>query len=652
MGRRGVPARLLAVALLVVACAASAAAQGASEPSIKVFKALGDFLGYKPQEGDTVFIPTDEAFGVFAKKWGLNSTSDLLQTRYLDLLARLGAYHVAEGSAPVKAAGLKDAQQVAMIGGNSLKIKKAGDGAISVEGASNAARVVQPDRVTGPALAHVIDSVLVPPDVYPSLLDAVSSRNDTKLWAGFFDKDEGVKARAADPAFSGTYFAPNDEGLREYARLDNVTLKAAFEDSKDLGLIVVYHSLPIEYTLEALRNASASQPLASSLQIGGVPEPVYHESNGSSVNLWGQLNLGDKSTIVAKDILVGAGTLHVIDFPLIPDLAASASASVAAVVRATPELGTMAKILNGTGILDELESPLFEGTLFAPTDEAFAAFAESMGFDGPEEILASEPLMDAILGYHLIPSAYPADALAKFAPFTVRPFTGGVLRFKPAGNATAGGNATAAAAVNATVNATVVTVVGGQNEAGIVTAGLDAGRSVVHTIDAVLLPESVFTSILSALEFYSASSVLQNLVADTPGLLAAVSDPKTNVTLFAPRNEAFAAMGPNFVAAASAPAANASRLEGLQYHAVPGARFVPAGFTLDGEKLPTLLVNETLTVDLEVSEDNVTKAERGTVRVVPSGGRAANVTLANIVAGRSVVHGIDGVLIPKSMGNA
>jgi hypothetical protein len=64
-----------------------------------------------------------------------------------------------------------------------------------------------------------------------------------------------------------------------------------------LPQVIAYHSLPVEYTLQELRNASASQPLASSLRIGGVPEPVFHEVNGTSVNLWGLLNLGDKATV-------------------------------------------------------------------------------------------------------------------------------------------------------------------------------------------------------------------------------------------------------------------------------------------------------------------------------------------------------------------
>ena len=65
--------------------------------------------------------------------------------------------------------------------------------------------------------------------------------------------------------------------------------------------------------------------------------------------------------------------------------------------------------------------------------------------------------MDAILGYHLIPVAYSAEKLTFFAPFSVKPFTGGVLRFaKGSGGRTV--------------------VRGEQNTAEIIKAGLDAGR--------------------------------------------------------------------------------------------------------------------------------------------------------------------------------
>ncbi len=72
---------------------------------------------------------------------------------------------------------------------------------------------------------------------------------------------------------------------------------------------------------------------------------------------------------MVKDILVGAGVMHIVDFPLLPDLEASASQSVAAAVKAAPDLSFTNTLIEKTGILGQLDSPMFAGTLFAPTNK-------------------------------------------------------------------------------------------------------------------------------------------------------------------------------------------------------------------------------------------------------------------------------------------
>jgi len=250
-----------------------------------------------------------------------------------------------------------------------------------------------------------------------------------------------------------------------------------------------------------------------------------------------------------------------------------------------------------------------------------------MGFDKTDDLFKAEPLVDALLAYHLIPVAYSTEKLTQFAPFTIKPFKGGVLRFSKEG--------------------AKVTIVGEHNSALIVKAGLDAGRSVVHTIDAVLMPETVFFTIMDALEFYSSTSILQNMMDTTPDLTKAITDAKTNVTVFAPRNDAFLEMGPGFIDRVMDDAA--TRTAGLSYHvATGGGRYVPQDFK-DGEVLQTLLKGETLSIRIEAVEGAAGKAKEGRVLVVPSGGKPGIVQVINIVAGRSVIHGIDRVLVPKKI---
>lgn len=64
-----------------------------------------------------------QAWTAFAKQWGLKDASELLTDKYVDLLTRVGAYHIHE-NAPLKAAQLTNGQQLAMLEGGKLEIVK------------------------------------------------------------------------------------------------------------------------------------------------------------------------------------------------------------------------------------------------------------------------------------------------------------------------------------------------------------------------------------------------------------------------------------------------------------------------------------------------------------------------------------------------
>lgn len=617
--------RTAGLACLVLAClTAGAAAQDA-----KIFKSVATYLGYKPADTDTIFAPSDAAMNAFAKKYGLASAAELLSPRYEPLLARLGAYHIHE-AAPLTAAQLKDGQKLnTLITGAPVTVTKTGAGVV-VKGASNSAKVISADGKDGTAVVHVIDAVLIPPNVYTSVYEAVTTRPDLKLWGKLFQADPNVKAKASSGNFWGTYFAPSNEGVKAFEAHDKTTLDKAFGGQSGLELVLYYHSTPVHYTVDAIRNRSSSEPIKSSLQVGGVPEPIFHQPNGSTANVWGLLNVKDKATITTGDILVGGGYLHIIDYVLVPDLGAAASQNMAGVVGNRSDLSYAAALLKNTGVDGDVSSPMFQGTFFAPTNKAFDDFAKAMGFDKTADVFKIEPIMDQLLAYHMLPAPYTAARLKQYAPFTAKPFGGGpdpTLRFRSDGGK--------------------LTVVGQQNQASVVAAGLDAGRSVVHVIDAVLLPETVFPTIMAALEHYGAASILHNLIDMTPSLKKLAEDPKTKVTLFAPRNQAFLDVSPTFVELAEQ-TSDKARAEGLSYHISPGARFVPAGFK-DGESLPTMLKGQDLKVSIKLVEDAEKKSKQGHVVLTPTGGPPAEIGVINIAAGQSVIQGIDRVLLAKGL---
>jgi hypothetical protein len=157
--------------------------------------------------------------------------------------------------------------------------------------------VLAADRASGTAVVHVIDKVLVPSDVYPTLLGALEARPGLKQWAQLFKDDPAAKTKASDPQFQGTYFAPNDAGVKKFVAKDQTLLGAFGATKADIGLVLAYHSTPSAFGYAQLANLSASQPLASSLKIGGVPEPIFHGVKGGRVELWGTLSLQDRSTV-------------------------------------------------------------------------------------------------------------------------------------------------------------------------------------------------------------------------------------------------------------------------------------------------------------------------------------------------------------------
>lgn len=105
----------------------------------------------------TVFAPTDEAFAALPP--GL--VDALLLPENKDVLTKILTYHVVPGA--VMAADVTDGE-VATVEGQNVTLSTA-DG-VSI----NNAKVVQADVVADNGVIHVIDAVILPPDVDPAAL--------------------------------------------------------------------------------------------------------------------------------------------------------------------------------------------------------------------------------------------------------------------------------------------------------------------------------------------------------------------------------------------------------------------------------------------------------------------------------------------------
>jgi transforming growth factor-beta-induced protein len=280
-----------------------------------------------------------------------------------------------------------------------------------------------------------------------------------------------------------------------------------------------------------------------------------------------------------------------------------------------------------------LASTIEEGedrTIFAPTNEAFAALLDAVGATGLGDLTADQ--LVPILTYHVAGSVIgSADAVAAAAGAGEFTTLGGTVMI--AGDATDGLFLDPEEA-NAEIDLTAVDV-----EA--------CNGTIVHVIDAVLLP-----SIADIVTTQASFSGLLGIVAaadagtGTPKIGAALNgsadaddgDPVEAFTLFAPNNAAVAAA---VAALGDDVPENQALTDVLLYHVYAGGPAVDAATALGGgadQELPTLQ-GSNITVDGEAGPPAKVSIEEGSAG-------AATVVVANIYASNGIIHVIDDVLLP------
>lgn len=131
---------------------------------------------------------------------------------------------------------------------------------------------------------------------------------------------------------------------------------------------------------------------------------------------------------------------------------------------------TLVAAVEAAGLVDVLADPDAEWTVFAPTDEAFAALPEGT----IDMLLQDIPLLTRILTYHVVEGAVTSDMLSDM--------------MAPSMEMTAPGADLMGSELEITVNDDGSVMV---NDANVVTADIIASNGIIHVIDTVLLPPDV-----------------------------------------------------------------------------------------------------------------------------------------------------------------
>lgn len=257
---------------------------------------------------------------------------------------------------------------------------------------------------------------------------------------------------------------------------------------------------------------------------------------------------------------------------------------------------TLVAAVKAAGLVDALkgDGPL---TVFAPTDDAFAALPEGT----VENLLKPEnkDQLIAVLTYHVVPGKLGSVAVSHSDG--AESLNGQRVPFAASGGAVTVGGAT------------------------VVKADIAASNGVIHVIDKVILPSSL--NIVQTASEAGAFSTL--LAAATEAGIAGVLQDDGPFTVFAPTDEAFAKLPAGTVESLLKPE-NKEKLIGiLKYHVVSGR--VYSDEAIDAGKAETL----------QGGKVHI-KHEGGAVKV-----NDAQVVKADIDASNGVIHVIDTVILPN-----
>jgi transforming growth factor-beta-induced protein len=305
---------------------------------------------------------------------------------------------------------------------------------------------------------------------------------------------------------------------------------------------------------------------------------------------------------------------------------------VASAEAETPEFTTLLAAVSAAdpAILEALSDPEMELTVFAPTDAAFAALAEALGEEACAAVLADPALLSDILLYHVVDGAvYSADVVTLLGENegTLPVVTLNGQFFNVAATLDDMG------AVDLEQGITV-------GEANLILdmVDIEASNGVIHVIDAVLVPETrtiaeivVESSEAETPEF---TTLLAAVSAADPAVLEMLSDPEATLTVFAPTDEAFAALGEETLSAVVADTEMLTSI--LSYHVVPSVVY--------SFQLPDLL-DDMGTVEIEMADTSP-----ATISVTEEGVfiNEAQVVLTDIQASNGVIHVIDAVILPPT----
>jgi uncharacterized surface protein with fasciclin (FAS1) repeats len=266
---------------------------------------------------------------------------------------------------------------------------------------------------------------------------------------------------------------------------------------------------------------------------------------------------------------------------------------------------TLVTAVTEAGLVETLKS---EGpfTVFAPTDDAFAALPEGT----VEGLLADIPALTNVLLYHVVPGkVMAADVVGLDGQSAATALEGADIAISLDGD-----------------------MVKLNENVGVIITDIETSNGVIHVIDAVLLPPAE-EEMMDIVDTAVADGRFTTLVtAVTEAGLVETLKGEGPFTVFAPTDDAFAALPEGTIEALLGDIPQLTDI--LLYHVLLDKVMAADVLELDGESVPTALEGKDITITIK--DGNVYL--NNDVMVI----------ITDIETANGVIHVIDAVLIPPA----
>lgn len=430
---------------------------------------------------------------------------------------------------------------------------------------------------------------LTPPPELGNIVEVATDAGDfTTLVAAL--EATGLDSTLADEDGTFTVFAPTDDA---FAALGQDTIDALLGDTDTLSDILLYHVI-----------SGQAVDAETALSLAGT---TVEMANGDIVALTlrdGELFVNG-AQVVATDVEASNGIIHVIDAVLSPPADAEPGGNIVEVAVAAGDFTTLVAAVTAAGLDTVLADEDATFTVFAPTDEAFAALGE----DTINALLADIDTLSDILLYHVVSDA-AVDSITATSLF------GQMVEMTNGDSVT----------IDIREGALFV------NDSEVIVADIPATNGIIHVIDAVLMPPAEAPGTIVDVAVANGSFTTLVAALQATGLDATLADDTAMFTVFAPTDDAFALLGKDTINGLLADTDTLSNI--LLYHVIAD-QVVSAetALTLDGSDV-AMANSETVSVSVRDGALFINDSE---------------VIITDVAASNGVIHAIDAVLAPPEM---